>query len=224
MTTEVVTTAPISADEARRLTDAIRSALETTWQLVQQAYTTRAWVALGYASWEMYCESEFRDLAIPKGQRHEVVGALRSAGMSTRAISSATGLSKGTVGRELAGAPFGAPHAVTGADGKTYAAQRPVPASPVAWIEDMRKLMGVPDDEWERLMGLAEKDQTFDPEWCRGVAQIPADEFESVMGDLEKPSDYTDQQGLVYLAVAALRLRLERRIGQLLVAEGGNRQ
>ncbi|MGI8753975.1 MAG: hypothetical protein ACR2MN_17005 [Acidimicrobiales bacterium] len=114
----------VAVTSARQLTEDIRSAITMAWDLIQEAYTSRAWASLGYASWESYCSAEFNPgrLRLPKGERTEVVLSLRSVGMSTRGIVATTGLSKGTVGRELSGAPFGAPGVVTGADGKTYKA------------------------------------------------------------------------------------------------------
>lgn len=124
----------ITAEEARVLTDAIKSALVATWNLREQAYRARAWVPLGYSSWEDYCQAEFSTVAIPRPQRPAVVAAMRSAGMSTRAIAAATGLGLGTVHRELSGVPNGTPDVITGADGKKYRPQRAaeeVPSDPV---------------------------------------------------------------------------------------------
>lgn len=132
--------AEISPADARVLTDRIKVGVEAIWQLVEQAYVTRAWSALGYSSWDDYCTREFGTsrLRLPREERQEVVASMREVGLSTRAIASATGLSKGTVDRELSGAPFGAPAApparkepvsppttTTGTDGKTYAASVP---------------------------------------------------------------------------------------------------
>jgi hypothetical protein len=80
-----------------------------------------------YASWESYCETEFGHLSLPKADRSAVVLALRSAGLSTRAIGTATGLSNQTVGRELSTAPFGAVDTdrVTGLDGRDRPASAP---------------------------------------------------------------------------------------------------
>ena len=93
----------LAADVARDLTNQIRKALEFTWDLVIQAYQGRAWLALGYKTWNDYCVKEFgnQHIAIPREDRNEVVGSLRDAGLSTRAIVDATGLSKGTVSREI---------------------------------------------------------------------------------------------------------------------------
>jgi hypothetical protein len=44
-----------TATQARELTDRIKVAVEGSWQLIKQAYTTRAWEALGYSSWDDYC-------------------------------------------------------------------------------------------------------------------------------------------------------------------------
>lgn len=138
VTGEIVETS--SAEEARDLTDQIKVAVESTWHLIKRAYETRAWAALGYASWDDYCTREFgaQRLKLPREERQEVVASLRESGLSTRAIASATGYDKRTVGRDLdAGgadappepepadgqpddAPAPAPEPVKGTDGKTY--------------------------------------------------------------------------------------------------------
>ena len=100
-----------TAQEARELTDRIHLAVDGTWQLIQQAFLSRAWSALGYASWDDYCTREFGTsrLRLPREERQEVVSSLREIGMSVRAISAATGQGYGTVRRELSGEPNGSP-------------------------------------------------------------------------------------------------------------------
>lgn len=148
----------ITADQARHLTDRIKVAVEGTWQLVVEAYQARAWVALGYSTWDDYCTREFGTsrLRLPRETRREEIGSLREAGLSLRAIETATGVSKKTIIRDLrevvestppapepqeaarsvVAAAFAqrdeaaAPPKVTGLDGKTYA--KPVPATPKA--------------------------------------------------------------------------------------------
>jgi hypothetical protein len=114
-------TVQLTESQARHLTDQIIGAIDDLWVKVRQAYQGRAWVALGYGSWKEYVRAEFDTdhLMVPRAERSRVVTMLSNAGMSTRAIASATGTSKGTVGRELAGAPNGASD-ITGTDGKTY--------------------------------------------------------------------------------------------------------
>lgn len=113
-----------SPQEARALTDKIKVAVEGTWQLIEQAYTLRAWASLGYRSWDDYCQREFGTsrLRLPREERQEVVASLRESGLSIRAIASATGLSHMTVGRDLAGVT-NVP-VVTGSDGKSYSGSR----------------------------------------------------------------------------------------------------
>lgn len=96
-TGEVV--ADLTPEEARDLTEKLRTALSVSWELVKEAFRRRAWAALGYESWDDYCVHEFDDLRLrlPREERREVVVSLREAGMSTRAIASATGVSKSTV-------------------------------------------------------------------------------------------------------------------------------
>lgn len=96
---------PATADQARELTDRIKVAVDGTWLLIQQAYASRAWAALGYRSWDDYCTREFGTsrLRLPREERQEVVASLREIGMSVRAIASATGQGRETIRKELAG-------------------------------------------------------------------------------------------------------------------------
>jgi hypothetical protein len=123
----------LTSDEARSLTDRIKSAVEDIWQLIREAYTERAWSVLGYDSWDAYCSAEFGTsrLRLPREDRSGVVGSLREAGLSTRAIASATGLGESTVRRDLATAPFGAVQdRIVGLDNKERPASRPASTPP----------------------------------------------------------------------------------------------
>jgi protein gp37 len=129
----------VSADDARALTDRIKVAVEGTWQMIREAYVTRAWAALGYETWDAYCAKEFGTsrLALPREERREVVASLAESGLSTRAIASVTGVNQSTVSRTLnaAGDAFSKPNAspasraVQGIDGKTYTQRAAEPPS-----------------------------------------------------------------------------------------------
>ena len=122
----VIVAAPSEA-VARR--DAIRGGLEDMAPIVLAAIEARDWEAFGYATWEAYCEGEFGGpLRLGRSDRTALVRDLRAGGMSTRAIGSAIGASEGTVRNDIAGAQDYAP--VTGLDGKTYPATRPLAAPP----------------------------------------------------------------------------------------------
>lgn len=123
-------------EEARTLTDRIKIAVEGTWQLIREAYTSRTWAVLGYDNWDAYCTAEFPQtrLRLPREERQEVVASLRESGLSIRAIASATRMSVNTVQGDLQVSQSDTPARVTGADGKTYAASRPTPA-PNVWAE-----------------------------------------------------------------------------------------
>lgn len=115
--------AVITAADARRITDQIKAGVEAVWHLIEQAYTTRAWSALGYQSWDDYCTREFGTsrLRLPREERAEVVASLRESGLGPQAIAAATGLSRTTVRREIESQwPNGHPDPVIGRDGKTY--------------------------------------------------------------------------------------------------------
>jgi protein gp37 len=133
-------------EAARRLTDRIKVAVEGTWQLIQEAYLTRAWAALGYATWDDYMTREFgaSRLSLPREERAETVASLRDAGLSLRAIAAAVGRDEKTVRNDLsAGAEFPAQKSAPdkpsvsngngqlGLDGKVYSRRpSPPPASP----------------------------------------------------------------------------------------------
>ena len=118
----------ISAQDARNLTDKIKAGTAALWELIKEAYASRAWASLGYASWDDYCTQEFGTsrIRLPREERREVVSSMREIGMSTRAIASATGISQKTASRELAAARESndSPVPVTGTDGKTYEGRR----------------------------------------------------------------------------------------------------
>ena len=131
-------TSPIQIGEAemtpagaRELTDRIKAAVEDVWQLIQQAYVSRAWATLGYETWDAYCSAEFGTsrVRLPREERQEVVASLRESGLSTRAIASATGMHHSTIADDLRGVgnPTPEPAPVTGMDGKSYAPTRPNP-------------------------------------------------------------------------------------------------
>lgn len=126
-------TQQVTPESARRLTDRIKVAVEGTWQLIQEAYVSRAWAALGYASWDEYCTHEFDTsrLALPREERREIVASLRESGLSTRAIGAAVGISEATVRREMPTASSTQENdaletrRVIGLNGKSYAPSRP---------------------------------------------------------------------------------------------------
>lgn len=89
--------------DARALTDQIKVTVEGAWHLIERAYVARAWAALGYRSWDDYCQREFGTsrLRLPREERQEVVASLRESGLSTRAIAAATGIDRNTVMSDL---------------------------------------------------------------------------------------------------------------------------
>jgi hypothetical protein len=101
---------------------------------IADAYRDRDWQALGYDSWETYVDGEFSEsrVRLSAPERREAVAELRLAGMSQRAIGTTLGVSKATVANDLAEVVNSdhLPEAVTGADGKTYAATRPTTETP----------------------------------------------------------------------------------------------
>lgn len=99
----------LDADSARALTDRIQAGTTKIQELIITAYQGRAWVALGYASWDEYISGEFASspLALPRETRQEAVQSLKKQGLSLRAIASVTGTSPQTVANDAAAASTG---------------------------------------------------------------------------------------------------------------------
>ncbi|MGO9099047.1 MAG: hypothetical protein ACLP9Y_06250 [Mycobacterium sp.] len=95
---------PMDVSAARALTDEIKRDVEATWTKIVTAYLGRAWVPLGYESWDAYTDAEFESvrLRLPREERQDVVCSLRESGLSIRAIASGVGISDQTVQRDLA--------------------------------------------------------------------------------------------------------------------------
>lgn len=156
----------LDASKSRELTRQIKVALEHSYTLIIAAYRGRAWLAMGYSTWDGYCQGEFGNLALqpPREERREVIMSLRDAGMSVRAIAAGTDLSKSMIAREIrldelgghsadtggtdlqafSGVPNGTPDdressRVVGMDGKSY------PAAPVMpTVDPAVKFVDVP--------------------------------------------------------------------------------
>jgi hypothetical protein len=115
--TEVVTAARQRVDRIKTLVGAARAD-------IIESFRQRDWIALGYESWDALCSAEFGTvLRLSVEDRQQAVSELRGAGMSTRAIGSALGVSDVTVRRDIEGATNVAPDPVvkvSGLDGKTY--------------------------------------------------------------------------------------------------------
>jgi hypothetical protein len=91
-------------------------------------------------------------LALNLGRRHldaeqkqALVADLRARGLSVRFIAENTGIPKSTVQRYGSGVPDGTPGYVTGRDGKTYRALRPVDQ---ATALDIPRSTALDGDEW----------------------------------------------------------------------------
>jgi len=115
-------------DEARQRADRLRAGLVRYSEMRQDiadAYACRDWLALDYGSWYEYVKGEFgQELRqLSRTERSAAVQDLRTQGMSTRQIASATGAARNTVAAELAQTE--PPDRITGTDGKSYPAARP---------------------------------------------------------------------------------------------------
>jgi protein gp37 len=104
----------------------IRSVQHEAPRRVIDAYHRRAWIAGGYDSWESMCDGE--GLNLPR----DMTAALRSGGLSLRAIAAVTGVSHMQAGRDLraSGVTFDQGNvtpgvSVRGLDDRVYHPSRP---------------------------------------------------------------------------------------------------
>lgn len=175
----------ISPAQARELTDRIKVGVEAVWQLVKDAYVSRAWEALGYDSWDDYCTREFGSsrIRLPREERQEVVSSMREIGMSTRAIASATGMSKDTAARALSGVANETPAPVTGTDGKTYPSSqlRREPVEPEPVDEPIGNIITQDD-----LAELNQPDTKPEPHSQEPRAEAITSQFTSAIADLNR--------------------------------------
>ncbi len=120
----------MSPASAEQVTTQIRSMLERAWEYIAIAYQGRAYLALGYQTWDEYVEDRLGNLrlTVPREERAQAVAALSDANMSLRAIAKVLGVSPATAYRDLAGAKHepdntagdAGPIGVRGRDGKQY--------------------------------------------------------------------------------------------------------
>jgi hypothetical protein len=182
---------PHNREAARALTDRIKVAVEAAWELIKQAYTERAWEALGYQSWDDYCTREFGTsrLRLPREERTEVVCSLRDAGLSVRAIASATGDHYSTVSRELGRVANATPGIAADpvaddfwADPFDYPDTEPVAATtrPTPGRAEVMPVIGMDGKTYQRkpLPQPAPKPWRKPPSYC--------DEFSRAVYDLER--------------------------------------
>lgn len=97
---------PLTTEQARTLTDQIRSAVTDLYNLVVQAYKNLVWLPLGYDTWDEYLSAEFADVRMPKlpaAERRDTIRMMRTAGMSLRAIEATGVASKPTIIKDTQG-------------------------------------------------------------------------------------------------------------------------
>lgn len=125
--------ASIDINDAKTRLDRVKIGVERIWDDLVALYKGRAWLVLGYRSWEDLCDSEFAGarIALPRNERREVVTQMRSQGMSTRAISRAIGVSTMTVHGDISSTVQNCTvDEVVSLDGKVRPASRAVPNIP----------------------------------------------------------------------------------------------
>jgi hypothetical protein len=122
--TEVIEFARELDSQIRQLAHHAHIVIEALCALVEEAKANNIHEHLGFPSWTAYIADALDgQWKVERDKRGQVIRFLAEQGMSRRAISKVTGTGKGTVYRELSGAPLG--H-VIGLDGKTYPRLGPV--------------------------------------------------------------------------------------------------
>jgi transposase len=111
--------------EAEELTDRIRDALANLAELYAEAWAKRVDIVLGYKSWQAYCVGEFGKGERAIQARQHVVALLRGEGLTQLQIANDVGVSKPTVGEDLAAAAKSGelgflPEKIISTNGKSY--------------------------------------------------------------------------------------------------------
>ena len=65
---------PMTTDQAREITDAIRSTSEVLYTLIQRAHRGKAWLSLGYGSFAEYVREEF---AMSRSRAYQILDQAR---------------------------------------------------------------------------------------------------------------------------------------------------
>lgn len=93
-----------SYGEVRESIETTKSHLERAAEQVVWQIENRAWLVLGYASWDEMREAEYKGAAVivPRADRPELVMRLRAGGLSQQQVASTIGVSQGTVATDEA--------------------------------------------------------------------------------------------------------------------------
>lgn len=99
----------MSATSARESVERARTHLEAAAEEVVRQINGRAWLALGYESWDEMREAEYRGAAVivPRADRPELVARLRAEGLSQRQIGDTIGTSQQQVSNDLRNTKLG---------------------------------------------------------------------------------------------------------------------
>ena len=101
--TKAVEKSDFTPAQAKKLTEKISKNAETQAEDIIKAYTGRIWLTKGYEykSWDEYVDKEHDGIAIPlpREKKKEALQSLAAAGLSSRAIAAATGVSHTTAQR-----------------------------------------------------------------------------------------------------------------------------
>jgi hypothetical protein len=102
-TTGEIVQAHMSASSARESVARARTHLEAAAEEVVRQINGKAWVPLGYESWDDMREAEYCGAAVivPRADRPELVARLRQEGLSQQSIADTVGVGDSTVSRDL---------------------------------------------------------------------------------------------------------------------------
>jgi hypothetical protein len=171
----------LTSDEAAKITSRIR-----TWvkafpaEDVKRAYFGRVWLAMGYSSWDEWCDCELNGFKLPAVEHREVVAELAESGMSNVAIGNVIGVSDETVRRDKAASTFVEPDKITGQDGKKYR-RKPRPA-PMQDAENRAENSRAALDEFATLLHAA----AYEAQQVTTLDFLTADEAKALLPNLDE--------------------------------------
>lgn len=192
----------LTIEEAKLVTGEIRDAtarmLETLADVnaaVGRAWRGRAWLAMGYASWEDYCAAEFSEVRLwtTVDERRDRVLALREAGLSQRAIAAVVSVGVATANRDLGAlstVPDGtvdspASQKLLGIDGRTRPALRAMPEQLLERKLSVAELHsdGLRQEEIAERLGVSQATVSADLSEMRRMADVAPEPIREALSD-----------------------------------------
>lgn len=185
---------PLSPEQARLLTDRIVTTPGGRWTRIAEGHARGVAEALGYPTWEAYCEAEFgpERFRIPGAQRYEVLSELKDAGMSFEDVEMAV-IPQNRARERYASppAPLPVPAPLTdeadpeNGDGQAGGVEYQLGFTP-AELELIGALLEVDDEEFNRVLTAGHHRHDLSPAFVREQCRLIIQGRETLARNLDR--------------------------------------